>query len=481
MPLSMRSTPKLAEKLAALAFLAMIFVLLFSVIGSAQSDSVEQAMTLFDQGQDAHEKGDLSKAVDLYTQALKKLPEFPEAELQLGNALVSLNRLEDAESAFRRAIKLRDDWSLAHAHLGALLLRTNKMSEARAVLEKGIALDPNNTPAYVALTNLALRTKATPGELKALHGRIVSMTATARPTTSLWSSRAALEYNLGDKKAASVSVARALELDPRNASAIALTATIALDEQDSSKAEMFLKRLETIDPAAIELTPLKVRFLLAQGKASEALKLIETISEPSAELLALKRSILSATSTDASSLEAQLQTEPRNVVVLGRLCSLLRTTDPAKALDHCRRASEIEPGNLEHAVGYGAAMLQAKRFAEAAALFQRMLAVQPENSTIRANFATALFQLKRYNEAKVHFVWLIEKQPSLAAAYFFLAVSHDNLEEFADAMANYQLFLKYADPKINQLEIDKVNLRLPSLQKQLDAGKGRKNARTKGN
>ena len=99
---------------------------------------------------------------------------------------------------------------------------------------------------------------------------------------------------------------------------------------------------------------------------------------------------------------------------------------------------------------------------------------------MRANLATALFQLKRYNEAKVQFTWLVEKQPSNVAAYFFLAISHDELREYGDAMANYQAFLRLADPKVNQLEIDKVNLRLPTLQKQLDSGKGQKGAKKRG-
>jgi tetratricopeptide (TPR) repeat protein len=146
----------------------------------------------------------------------------------------------------------------------------------------------------------------------------------------------------------------------------------------------------------------------------------------------------------------------------------------------CRRASDAEPNKIEHAIGYGAAMLQAKQYAPAAALLQKLVGIAPDNFTVRANFATALFQLKRYNEAKAQFTWLTEKQPANAVAYFFLAVSYDELGEYPDAMANYQLFLKNADSKVNQLEIDKVNLRLPILQRQLDSGKGRKkNAKTK--
>ena len=76
-------------------------------------------------------------------------------------------------------------------------------------------------------------------------------------------------------------------------------------------------------------------------------------------------------------------------------------------------------------------------------------------------------QLKRYAEAKIEYQWIAARMPDNAIAHFLLAVSHDQLAEYLDAMANYQQFLRLADPAKNQLEIEKVNLRLPSLQKQI--------------
>jgi hypothetical protein len=42
-------------------------------------------------------------------------------------------------------------------------------------------------------------------------------------------------------------------------------------------------------------------------------------------------------------------------------------------------------------------------------------------------------------------------------------------------MANYQQFLRLADPIDAKLDIDKVNLRLPALQKLIKSRKGRNN------
>ena len=155
---------------------------------------------------------------------------------------------------------------------------------------------------------------------------------------------------------------------------------------------------------------------------------------------------------------------------------MTRASNPGKSLEYCRRAAEAEPDNLNHAVGYGAALVQAKQFETAAGLLRKILGIAPDNFTARANLATALFQLKRYNEAKYEYRWLTEKKPDLAVAYYFLAISHDSLGEYMDAMANYQQFLKLADAQQNQVEIEKVNLRLPALQKLIkENGKKGKN------
>jgi len=122
----------------------------------------------------------------------------------------------------------------------------------------------------------------------------------------------------------------------------------------------------------------------------------------------------------------------------------------------------------------GAALVQAKQYEQAVNIFRRIIEIAPDNYTAHANLAISLFQLKRYPEAKNEYRWLAEKQPELAVIYYFLGIIHDQLTEYLDAMANYQRFLKLADAEKNRLEIEKVNLRLPTLQKQIKEKKGKK-------
>ncbi len=251
-------------------------------------------------------------------------------------------------------------------------------------------------------------------------------------------------------------------------------AELAISEGDHQRAAEDAKILLQTAPDSIPFKLLQARVYAAQNKTEDAVKILDSIKNSSSEAALLRDTITANNSVNAGELEKQLEKDQKNPMILSRLCTLLRTENPVKALEYCRRASEVEPNNINHAVGFGAALVQAKQFENAAAIFQRILQISPDNFTVRANLATALFESKRFAEAKTEYRRLTEKQPDLPIAYYFLAISHDNLNEYADAMANYQLFLKLADATQNKLEIEKVNLRLPVLQNQIKRGDGKK-------
>ena len=456
------------------ALLIAMFALAQTAPSQSGDDSSDEAIVLFNKGQDSHEKGDFNAAIENYEKALKLIPDFPEAALQRGNAYLSLGRLDSAEAAFRQALELREDWSLASANLGSVLVRKNNFAEAEKYLLKAIETDELNFPAYAAMTELRLKTKAQPDVLNALLLRIRALTGKANPTASIWASRAALENSAGDRKSAKASAAKALELDPKYQFALSTIADIAILEHDPAAADVFVKRLEAIAPGSDATIALRARLLVAQGKTSDALELLNSVAKPGAEVSDLRSQLVAASTDNTQELEKQLETNPKSAGVLAKLCTAFRVSDPAKALDYCRRASEADPNSVQPVVGYGAALVQAKRYEDAVIILRRLLTIAPENSTAHANLATALFQLKRHPEAKVEFRWLTDRQPDQAVGYYFLGIIHDQLAEFPDAAANYQQFLRLADPESSKLEIEKVNLRLPVVQRLIKEGKGKK-------
>jgi hypothetical protein len=72
----------------------------------------------------------------------------------------------------------------------------------------------------------------------------------------------------------------------------------------------------------------------------------------------------------------------------------------------------------------------------------------------------------------VEYKWLSRARPELSVVHFFIATAHDRLGEYEAALEAYETFLSRADARVNQLEIEKVNLRLPSLRGQVKRGEG---------
>ena len=144
------------------------------------------------------------------------------------------------------------------------------------------------------------------------------------------------------------------------------------------------------------------------------------------------------------------------------------------ALDYCRRAYRLEQGNIGHAVGFGAALVQLRKFDEAVTLLEGIKNRRPDNYTVRANLASSYFQMKNFEKAKQEYRWITTNSPEVSVAFFLLAICHDRLEEYPDALANYQQFLRVAGKERFKDEIDRVTLRLPILQRQIKKGKGKK-------
>jgi len=459
---------------AAAAVSLLLFAFAFSL--SAQGGpptTTEDAIALFNNGQDEHAKGNYPKAIELYERALTIVPEFAEAAFQSGNAYLSLSKPVEAEKAFRRAVEIRGEWTLALAALGTVLERRGEYKEAETLLNKAIALDDMCFPAYAGLIEMRLRFGTGQSVLRPLLEKIRIFGSKAVVTASVFTTQASLENALGDIVSAKKSIARALEIDPNNKNAYYLKAEVAFKENDLVLAEETIKTIEKLDADSEAAVVIRSRLMLASARPEEAAKLLSTIASPSPDTIAVLQKIALAKEQSADVLEKALEKDPKDPMLLGRLCSSYRINNPNKALDYCRRALEVEPSNIDHAIGYGAALLQAKRYDEAAAVLRRLSETSPDNATIHANLGTALFQLKRYQDAKVEFQWLTNRQPTPSIAYYFLAICHDQLGEYMDAGANYNLFLKNADAARNQLEIDKVKLRLSTLDRDIKRSGGK--------
>jgi tetratricopeptide (TPR) repeat protein len=229
-------------------------------------------------------------------------------------------------------------------------------------------------------------------------------------------------------------------------------------------------------PQSLDGTLFLAHILIRAGRGEEALKILDALDNEKKrlpEVVEMRRLLMTPVEAeDRAALEKLLEQQPRDAALLARLCVLYRTDDAERALKYCLRALEIEPTNPDYAAGYGAALVRARRYEEAVQLLRQVVARVPDNYPARANLATALYELKLFQDALAEYEWIIRTRPDAAVAYFFIATAHDQLGQFTQALSAYEKFLEKADPKTNQLEIDKVRLRLPSLRNQIKRGEG---------
>lgn len=455
-------TQMAVRTLAALSLFTFFF---FPVETRAQSDeSSVDPVAIYSAAQDLHEKNDLDGAIRLYDKALSVLPEFPEAQYQRAVALLAKGQQAEAETGFRRALDLRPDWTLPMTALGSLLVEHGGVEEADRILSKVISVEPNNQTAFAAVVDLRLRAGAEKTVLARLLTQVVNLTTKINATAAIWAARAALELALDKPKDARTSVKNSLAIDATNRGAILQLIEISLIEGDISRAyDLIGRHGSRFEPDILNFH--KARVAAGEGRMADALVLLAAIRRPGTAAIELRNRILALRETDVAELENRLNENSKDGAALGRLCVLLRKDNPVKSLQYCRMASELEPGNIGHAVGYAAALVQARKFDAAVTLLRKLAEISPDNATVRANLATALFQLKRLPEARAEFQWLTANQPTAPGAYLFLGIIHDQLGEHLDAMANYQRYIQLAEPVENRIDLEKVNLRLPQLQK----------------
>ena len=444
--------------------------------GDAGADPVK----LFERAQSAHARGEFDKALELYDQAIKVRPEFPEAEFQRGNVLVSLAHMPEAEAAFRRAIQLKKNWSLPYSALGALLFRNGRDREAEPIFREALVADPQDNVALRILSEIRLRA----GDAK--EGLELARRATrdeAAPA-SAWIVLVKAERANGDKGAAKVTLDRMISDAPGNLAALIERADLLTEEKNYEAAVADLKAADKLK-SGDKLILSRLAFVyqqagkleLAQATAQAAgLEIQQGSGDGKIRVIGTPEEIEAANSDDPiiarKALEKLLEKNPHSGMLLARLGASFRTDDPGRSLEFYRRAATLEPNSSEYAVGYASALVQARRFLEAVQILGKALRTNPQNYTAHANLATALYELKSYAGAVSEYNWLLGVKPDLFVADFFIAISYDKLGQYEDALKYYEEFLAKAIPAENELEIEKVKLRLPPLKNQIKLGQG---------
>jgi tetratricopeptide (TPR) repeat protein len=452
-------------------------------------EPIQQAGALFEAGQKAHQSGDLEKAVELYAEALKRDPSLWPAEFQRSVAYLSLGRLADAHASIDRVFTQLAEFSdspelrgvMARAQLvrGEIALAEGKRDEAETAFRRTLELNPKAGPAHAGLAEILLASDKTTEAAAEAKAAIEA----GDDRSSTWTVLGTSQMLSGQNDEALASLDEAIKRNSKQVVALRSRAQVNVARGKFSLAIADLRAALAIDESTA--ARLNLASVLSQSKQyPEAIELLQTILKAEPEN-AEARAGLAAAMIDSgkageaiAQLESLIKAQPGRADLHAQLGELYLASAPERGLTEYGAAAKIEPGNPRHQIGIATALVRMRRFQDAVPILRQVLTQNPKDDIAyfaHTNLATALFELDDFAGAGSEYVWILKRQQVLgdrkraAITLYFLGICLDKLGDFEQALKAYDQFLALASPD-NQLEIDKVKLRLPSLRRQIQAG-----------
>lgn len=449
-------------------------------------DPLKQAAAFFEAGQNSHQAGDLQKAIEFYGEALKRNPTLWPAEFQRSVAHLSLGQTDEARSSVDRVIALLSEFSdspdlqgiTARAQIvsGEIALAQGKRELAEASFRRALELNPQAGQAHGGLAEILLAEEK-PGEAVTEAAAAI---AAGDDRSSTWTVLGTAQSMQGKTDEALASLSEALKRNPRQLPALRSRAEINFRRGQLPAAIVDLRATLALDQDSG--TRLHLAEVLTQAKQyDEAIELFRKliVSEPgNAEArtgLALALIDSGRAPEAISQLETLVKERPGRADLHAQLAELSLTSQPERALTEYSQAAKIEPREPRHQIGVAAAMVRLRRFEDAVPVLRQVLAQELKDEVAyfaHTNLGTALFELDDFAGAAVEYVWILKRQEMrgdqrrAAITLYFIGICFDKLGDFEQALKAYQQFLALASAE-NQLEVEKVKLRLPSLRRQL--------------
>ena len=229
------------------------------------------AAQLLQQGLFHHRQGQLSQAMDQYTQVLRIDPKNPEALYYVAMVACQEGQFQQGIELAQRALQVGEPQARVHNLIGKAQERLGALTEAAKAYDAAIALDPDFAEAHGNRAALVAQA-GFPEEALISFNRALALDPTAAPD---WLNRGALLQEMGRHAEALESYDKALVLSPKEPHFLL----------NRANALVMLGRLEEADSVYEQVIMLAPKMHLAylqkglaakyRGRFDEARKLIE--------------------------------------------------------------------------------------------------------------------------------------------------------------------------------------------------------------
>src|SRR5215216_8202946 len=392
----------------------------------------------------AFERGDKTRAKQLFQQALKTDPRNLDAHTYIGMLAADANDLKEAERHFATAASLAPSEPSTRNNYGAILMRLGRTAQARIEFEASLKLNPNQPS---ALTNLAQiyfdsgqpddlqmarslleRAGSDPqisralvvtclklaqvlmgkGDLHAAGRTLESAVASGLDDPKIYAALAEVYEADGHYENAIPAMRLAVQRDPQNE---VYQFRYGLLLTDSHAPAAGILRLQE----ALKQFPSSTRLWLALGIAQFTLGQNVEAETSFKRSLALDAKLVPAlaylgvTYAERGQYEKAISFYEQPLALDAKVAArhylvgdtILKSSEPdtTRAEKYLKQAIELDPNLAVAYLTWGRVHLRANRYSEAAPLFERAAALQPDSIEAHYQLSRVLVKLKRQDEA----------------------------------------------------------------------------------
>ena len=434
------SSAYLLKKLTISLFVASIVVLYVTAIAAQDNKAVQQfehIAALISDNRLRQAEVDLSAI-------LKAKPNSPVALNLLGTIRAKQGRLIEAEALFQRALREDSEFVGARMNLAYLYLLKRMPDRSISQLKEVLRLEPDNLESVEKLSELLLDQNRLDECIDLLEQRRKS--GSLSPQLLVMLSNAYLEK--GRVKEAEEGYLLALEGRLENAGALLGLAQISLSKNEMREASLYLQRIATLT-ADSKSPELLYKFALACLRAN----MIDEAKAALDRCLTLRPN------------------QPSYLLALG--VAWLRRGDLFEGEKLFRRVIEIEPNNPQAQVHLGYVLLNQKKYSEARQwleksamnstaipevyyylglvaqeqnedaraipLFEKAVQRLPSYAHARIALGASYMKLKNYERARQELETAVKLDPNEPTAHYNLALLYARLKDPARAKEEMQI------------------------------------------